>query len=548
MESKYLTPVQLWQDFNPKKDPLRVSVIENKADDTFLRRSLFFTAFLDGDGEVRAYAKIVSPVNQKNKQKFILYIPDIHDQGNIDERLTDFASRDYTVATVDLSGEGIRHTSYPSAYSYGKYQNAIDNLHNCTPSAEASPMFLWARILRRFLTVVEEYYPKVKPVCVAERSGNELLWQLIATDKRIYGGLSILGSGLGSFLGFNKPTIAETDDNAHKWEMALSPQAYVKFTTCPTLIVTCANNESGEFDKLDNLVRLLPEQSLCSTIVSNRLSKQITETSYASMWRWLEGRYSAKKELPKSPDLKYSVESGKLMVDVAPDESDKKVSKVSLYYSYDEPNPEYRNWHCSMGKNETDYRFALTVCEKDMEIYVYANVQYRDGVEIASTPIKIELEGLNVTRRRITPNKLLYDTDMELTFFAENDDVVLKNDTCSIKRDDRGLPGVTVEKGTLVSYSVNEKRKLWTEGILQISAYSITSKNILIRLTILDDGNYKEYTAKAFLDGGFAWQKLMISCDDFRDEKQLALENWDNIKKIEIIDAEGVLFNNMLWV
>lgn len=547
MESRYLTPVQLWQDFNPKKDPLRVSIIENRTDGAFLWRSLYFTAVLD-DVEIRAFAKIVSPVSQKNKQKFILYIPDISVYNDLDERLIDFASRDYTVAYVDLSGAGARRTIYPEKYAYGKYENAKNNLHNCTPSAVASPMFLWARILRRFLSVVEEYYPRVKPVCVAERAGNELLWQLVAFDKRIYGGLSILGSGLGSFLGFNKPTIAETDDNAHKWEMALSPQAYVKFTICPILIVTCANHASGEFDKLDNLVRLLPEQSLCSTIVSNRLSKQITETSYASMWRWLEGRYSAKKELPKSPDLHYSVDNGKLVIDVDPDESEKKVSKVSLYFSYDEPNPEYRNWHCIMGKNETDYKFNITVYEKDKEIYTYANVQYRDGVEIASTPIKIDLDGLNIARRHITPNKLLFDTDMELTFFAETDDVVLKDGICTVKRDERGLPGVTVEKGNLVGFNVNEKRKLCTDGILQISAYSLRERNIIIRLTTLENGKYKGYTAKVYLDGGFVWQKIRLESDDFRDEKQIGLENWDNIKKLEIIDAEGVLFNNMLWV
>ena len=548
MESRYLTPVQLWQNFNPRRDPLRVSVLENTEKDGFIWRSLFFTALTDGDNELRAYARIVSPVNQKNKQKFILYIPDIKINYDLDEVIMDFASRDYTVAYVDLSGEGNKHTIYPGIFEYGKFALAKDNLHNCTPSAEASPMFLWARILRRFLSVVEEYYPKMKPVCVAERGGNEILWQLVAFDSRIYGGMTILGSGLGSFLGFNKPTIAENDYNAHKWEMALSPQAYVKFTICPILIVTCANHESGEFDKLDNLVRLLPEQSLCSTIVSNRLSKQITETSFASMWRWLEGRYSAKKELPKSPDLAFTVESGKLVIDVVPDETDKKVSKVSLYYSYDEPNPEYRNWHCIMGKNETDYKFTLAVSERDHELYTYANVQYRDGVEIASTPIKIDLDSLNITRRRITPIKLLYDTDMELSFFAQTDDVVLRDGTCTIKKDKDGLPGVTVDKGILVSFSVNEKRKLSAEGILQISAYSITEKTITIRLTILENDKYKEYTAEAYLSGGFNWQKLKFQSDDFRDNKHIGLDNWDNLKKIEIINAEGVLFNNMLWV
>ena len=554
MESNFLTPVKLWEDFNPKQDPLKVSIIENIEVNGFPTRSLFFTALHDGNGEIRAYAKIVSPPtsiqNQKrNKQKFILYIPDIKEGQDIDEKLRDFASRDYTVAVVDLLGSGERHTLYPESFAYGKYVNAKRNLHNCTPNATASPMFLWAKILRRFLSVVEEYYPNVKPVCVAERAGNELLWPLVAFDTRIYGGLSILGSGFGSFLGFNKPTIKENDDNAHKWEMALSPQSYVKFTACPILIVTCANNDSGEFDKLDNLVRLLPEQSLCSTIVSNRLSKQISETSYASMWRWLEGRYSAKKELPKSPDLTYGVENGKLVITVSPDESEKKVSMVSVYYSYDEPNPEYRNWHTIKGKNETDYKFNITVSEHDKEIYTYANVQYRDNVEIASTPIKIGLDNLKtITRRRITPNKLLFDTSKENDFFAETDDVVLKDFTCMKEELESGLSGICVRKGKLVSFNVNEQRTLNANGMLQMSVYTITERNIIIRLTTLEDGKYKRYDAKAYIPAGFDWQKLKFDADDFRDDKQIGMDGWNNLKKIEIINAEGILFNNMLWV
>lgn len=549
MESNFLTPVKLWESFNPKKDPLRISIVENTDNGEFSSRSLFFTALTDGSSEIRAYAKILSPSSsKKNKQKFILYIPDIKEGQNLDEKLKDFASRDYTVAVVDLLGVGKRCTIYPEAFAYGKYVNAKKNLHNCTPNATVSPMFLWAKILRRFLTVVEEFYPNVKPICVAERAGNELLWPIIAFDQRIYGGLTILGSGFGSFLGFNKPTIRENDDNAHKWEMALSPQSYVKFTACPILIVTCANNGSGEFDKLDNLVRLLPEQSLCSTIVSNRLSKQISETSYASMWRWLAGRYSAKKELPKSPDLHYSVEKGKLVINVTPDESEKKVTKVSVYYSYDEPDPEYRNWHKIMGKNETDYKFNITVSEYDKEIYTYANVQYRDGVEIASTPIKIVLDGLNIARRRITPNKLLYDTSMDKNFFAETDDVVLKDSNCHVKTLDSGLSGICVQKGMLVSFNVNESRTLNTSGMLQMSVYSIAERNIILRLTTLENGKYKKYTAKAYIPGDFDWQKLKFDSDDFRDEKQFALEGWNNLKKLEIINAEGILFNNMLWV
>ena len=545
--SDFLTPIQIWRDFDPVKDPLDVSIVSSESDGQFIKRVLFFTALSDEDGEVRACVKMVLPVAQKNKQKFVLFLPEIDSNSDYEPNMREMASRDYTVAMVDLYGEGVDSTRYMGAYDYGRVEAARGKFHNATPNAFASPVFLYARILRRFLTLVEAHFPKAKPICFAERSGNELLWQLVAMDNRIYGGMSVLGSGFSYYLGFHREE-DPNDDNFHKWEMALSPQAYVKFVACPVLLVTAANNKSSEFDRLDSVVKLLPEQSLCSTIVANRLSNQITETVYNSMWRWVEGRYSARKEIPKRPDISYSVKDGNLTFNVDPDESEKKAQLVSLYYSYDEPNPEYRNWHCIAGKNEDDYLFQIEVCERDRVVYAYANALYRDGVEIASTPIMVDLDRLALTRKRLRPIRLLYDTEMENCFVAETfKDVVLKDDVLQLGKSASGIPGIGVKEGVLVGYNVGETRRLDTDGKLQISAYSLAKKEITVRLTVDRDG-YKTYSAKHKLESNVNWQKLIFGPNDFRDKANKSMETWDDMKKIEIIDAEGVLFNNMLWI
>lgn len=549
-KSDYLTPLQIWRDFDPKKEPLEFSIVSSESDGQYTKRLMFFTALSDEDGSVRACVKMVSPVAQKNKQKFVLFLPEIDSKSyDYEKNMFEMASRDYTVAMVDLYGEGIYSTRYLGSYEYGRVKAARGNFHNATPNAFSSPVFLWARILRRFLTLVEDYFPRAKPICFAERSGNELLWQLVAMDNRIYGGMSVLGSGFSYFLGSNSANEDPYDDNFHKWEMALSPQAYVKFVVCPVLLVTAANNPSSEFDRLDSIVKLLPERSLCSTIVANRLSNQITETVYNSMWRWVEGRYSAKKEIPKRPDITFKVDDdGRLTFNVIPDESDKKAQLVSLYFSYDEPNPEYRNWHCIAGKNEDDYHFEVKICESDRIVYAYANVLYRDGVEIASTPIMVELDFEKVLRNRLTPIKLLYDTSMENCFVAETyDDVVLKDDVLSIKKSPNGVPGICVSEGVLVGYNVGETRRLDTDGNLQISAYFPFEKDIVVRITVDRDG-YKQFSAYCKLESGVNWQKLILSPMDFRDEAKRSMETWDDMKKIELINAEGVLFNNMLWI
>ena len=110
--SDYLTPIQIWRDFDPTKDPLEYSIASNENDGKFIRRSIYFTALSDEYGEVRACAKIVMPAQQRNKQKFVLFIPEIDSKNDYEPNMIDMASRDYTVARVDLYGEGVNSTRY----------------------------------------------------------------------------------------------------------------------------------------------------------------------------------------------------------------------------------------------------------------------------------------------------------------------------------------------------------------------------------------------------------------------------------------------------
>ena len=76
-KSDYLTPLQIWRDFDPKRDPLEYSVVSSENDGQFTKRLMYFTAISDDDGSVRACVKMVFPTAQKNKQKFVLFLPEI---------------------------------------------------------------------------------------------------------------------------------------------------------------------------------------------------------------------------------------------------------------------------------------------------------------------------------------------------------------------------------------------------------------------------------------------------------------------------------------
>ena len=541
MEGRFLTPLQLWQDFSPTRQPLDVNYVESVSVEGISFKTLFFNAFSDEGGKVRTLARLFLP-DPKGK-KMIIFVPDFGDDPY--ETALSIAKMGYNVGYVDLTGEGGLSTEYSGSYAFGKLSEAKKNLHNCMPSAKASPVFLWTRMLSRFVTLLMDLFPKCKPIVMGARQANEIVWPLCAMDDRLYGGVSVLGWGMQVHRD-NLPL--EEDENQHKWEIALSPQAYAKYTVCPMLIVTATNHASHTFDKLDHMVSLLPEASMCATVVSNRLNHQISGSSYFTLWRWIEGRYSAKKELPKNPELTYTVDEGGIQFAVTPDQSDKKAASVFLFYTFDEDDPEYRSWQSMNAKaEEEDTRFTVRIAPCDRELTAYACVRYRDGVEIASTPLTIALTP-DMPRKRLTPSKLLFDTSMDITFFAETRSVVLPDDDFQVARCPQGIQGIMAKDGALISYCVGEKRRIAAAGALQIWAYTDQEREFSIRMTVLRDGVYRTYTAKQYLPDSAEWQRFELDPEDFRDQDRLPMGDWSGMKRIKIEQAEGILFNNMLWV
>lgn len=542
MESKFLTPTQLWQDFDPE-GKLDVSFVGNQTIDNVAIKSLYFNAFSDEGGSVRAFARILMPVDcPKSNKKFILFLarPEIDPMPSV----LRMAAKGYPVGYVDLSGAGAEATRYDGSYAYGRYAEAKDNLHNCTPSALASPVLLWTKMTSRFVSLVLQLYPKVMPIAFAEEQTNEILWPLCAKDARIYGGVSLLGSGIVQEDAAD--TISE-DENAQKWAVALSPQAYAKYTVCPMLVVTAANHKGHSVDKLDDLVNLLPVPEMCATVVSNRLCTQISDSTEYTIWRWIEGRYVERKELPKNPTVTYRLgEDGSIQFKVCSDVSEKRIAEQSLYFAYNEEDSAYRAWQCQTKKGEGDADFNVRVTGVDTVLFVYASVRYRDGVEIASPMLRIPLPK-DMPRRRLTPSKLLYDISMGSAFFAETDDIVLDSSVYGIGQSPNGVGGLYTDKGDLVSFCVGESRRVNPTGAFSLSAYSPEERTFAIVITVLENGQYHDYTASVTLHGSDEWQRVRLDASDFRDGAMLPMNGWDNMKKIRIKHAEGILLNNMLW-
>lgn len=71
MEYKLMTPMTLWQGYNPMTEPLDVVVNGVKNNEKYVSKEVSFTVETVADGKIRAYANIVV---QKTRSRRRFYI------------------------------------------------------------------------------------------------------------------------------------------------------------------------------------------------------------------------------------------------------------------------------------------------------------------------------------------------------------------------------------------------------------------------------------------------------------------------------------------
>ena len=58
----------------------------------------------------------------------------------------------------------------------------------------------------------------------------------------------------------------------------------------------------------------------------------------------------------------------------------------------------------------------------------------------------------------------------------------------------------------------------------------------------------KKYVALVDLKGGEFWEKIILKSSDFKSDNGKMLPEFSTAKILAITDAEGIIFNNFLWI
>ncbi|MDE5601995.1 MAG: hypothetical protein K2J16_05805, partial [Clostridia bacterium] len=109
------------------------------------------------------------------------------------------------------------------------------------------------------------------------------------------------------------------------------------------------------------------------------------------------------------------------------------------------------------------------------------------------------------------------------------------------------IKGITAKRGGLYLYrSAAELTSMSKFATLHFDAYSPKKREITISMYSYPD--FKRYTAYTELEGGEFWQKVLLQNADFKSDEGRTLSRFDAMKVIAIEDAQGVIFNNFMWI
>ena len=529
--------MQLWQDFDPVSAPLDISIEYNTETDGLRLKGVYFTAIAEGDESVRAFAEIKSAV--PTPKKAILCVMNSGDQSALAEGFDELLKKGFALMTLDVSGipdENGRATRYTDGYSYASFAAGVPDRFLASPSAKDSPVFLWAKIARRAISLLEYFYPKSKPAVMGARTAADVAWQVAASDNRVAALVALLGD-------YSDPPVTEEDSsNADSYTMSISAKSAARLVKCPCLIATASNVHGGDVEKINEVAGQISEGIPFALVVSPRLNAQIDASDLLSTYRWLDR--TMKGDPSPIPKLTSRLADDRLYFTLTSDVV--KAQSATLYVTYNDAIPQYRHWHEIPMKKHEDGSFTadIPIWDGDREVFSYATMAVSGGISYASKAL-----GTLVTS--LTPyhtSQFLLDTESDHGFYADNSEktfLSFKEDFAVAESPD-GVPGFC-GKGKLRTNILSERGRYEPAAALHLSVYSEAESEVRVILLKEEENAVTEYMATAFVAAG-EWTRLSFDIDDFKTSELIPMKDWEGLLGIILPDTDHKYYNNFLWM
>lgn len=550
MEIKFMTPTEVWETFNPVKDPLETYVEKCQQKDDCMETDIFFTAENTKDGKVRTYCKMIHKADWTEKHPAVLFLVPLHEKIDFDEITNLLVSKGYVVFLLDYAGfftQRDTHTSFPDSLSFARCENAKLNLSYMGESARVTPWFVWAKIVRRCITLIGEQnlVDSEKINLIGYLHGAQLAWIVAAIDGRVNAVVPVMGCGYNAY---EKHEISLDSEEERAWVSGICPETYAHFISCPVVYATSTNCLFANIDKANEIMSgiVSPIKNIC---ISPKTDKQLAKDCFEGLLKWGDMAFKGEPPQIPSPIANFVIDNDILYVSV---ETFKQCDSVETFISYDNAPTPIRDWFSleETSACETKHLFKTVPYDDSEKLFAFANVTY-NGI-VVSTPVititKDKFNGVSVLPALAENNRIVYTNKKGIASFTPQTlSVIVDEDNLKMKEGPFGIKGVTVDSGYLATNKLmkSEFAKDKT-SILKIDFYSPAERDIRIQLYSIYSGT--SYIAKCTLKGGERWQKVLLSSSDFKSDDGKPLGVFADTQITVFKNVAGVILNNIIWI
>lgn len=396
--------LELWADFNPRRDPIESEVIrEWKEDGIVLRHVRYFIGSFKGK-PARMAAVYGFPEVMKEKLPAVMHIHGGGQRGSVSE-VKLLAARGYAALSVNWGGSGTGKSPFnscekaaqgdlntdwgavdPSQLNVPGYSSMLPGPGQVFEDREHPKNNNWYLLTlgcRRGLTFLEQQ-PEVDASRLGVHGysmGGNLTMYVAGTDDRVKAAVPAVG-GQGwrwqthPFLGG-----ADQQDrikgDVEIFKRTLSFESYAPHIRCPVLHRSATNDFHGWMDDVYRTNALIEKQPVRYSWTPH-MNHHLTPEVAIAMPLWFDHHLKGGPALPDTPQSELRLKSNDdvPILRVRPDTQTLPIARVAIYYSID-PDPRARFWRSAEVRHEAEgYIAQLPLHTLDTPLFAFANVYY----------------------------------------------------------------------------------------------------------------------------------------------------------------------------
>ena len=535
---KFMTPVEVWKNFDPVAEPLEEERIRTKVEGDLTYETIYFTAKSVGEKKVRVLVRTCRSTKAKGKKPTLLVaMPCLKKEPDL-SLFKSVLDEGYVLATFDYEGKvdgKLRYTLYPQELSYCNDETAGEAFYHAEPSAHHTTWYNWTVIARRTITLIStlEYVDSDKIVMIGEGEGCALTWQVAAMDTRLKGACTIFG--------YNLEYRDGDPEERDCWVSGVDMRSYASYVNIPFLHIGATNKVDDSFDTLLKVAENVKNKEDFYTDFAFGYEYGLSNRQMKAFYTFLDKVFEGEK-FAETPVLDVVANEGELCAKVLVENA----KHAEVWYAYGS-EAEKRLWKkVDCTKKNGVYTAKIDLSVPDEILRIFGRVSYGKYSVCSSSKVVVPATiGIKCLEKRRT--KVLYDSALDnnelLPVSISN---VMPDDAVTVEEGAVGLKGATsLLEGLAYVKNPETIVDFKTAESLQIEYYCMDERNLVVKLYMIGG---KTYTTEVALSGAEGWQRVLLATSVFKDESYKKMLSWDGVWKIEILGLKGALINKMLVI